>query len=161
VYDTWDDIAQHKVLYGLAASIVVWIITAVLTWNTTRLTIIATPAFMWMSLRWIEDGVAAFRAFNALLRLLLIGKPTLRKLHQARNELHSRVVNLAVEKLDLPEDPEKYFATIGGKEKGRVRGRWDLIVRYFSVKRRRKRDWNETLRLYDKVDYPVDDYPSN
>jgi hypothetical protein len=25
------------------------------------------------------------------------------------------------------------------------------------LRRRRKRDWNETLRLYDKVEYPQDE----
>jgi len=33
-------------------------------------------------------------------------------------------------------------------------GEWRAV---FSVRRRRKRDWNETLRLYDKTDYPADD----
>lgn len=35
-----------------------------------------------------------------------------------------------------------------------MKGRWDSGARYFSLRRRRKRDWNEVLRLYDKVDYP-------
>ncbi|KAF6760150.1 hypothetical protein DFP72DRAFT_805275, partial [Ephemerocybe angulata] len=159
VYDTWDDISQHKVLYGIPTILAVCIAVITYTWHISKFTLIVTPAFMWISMRWIEDGVAAFRAFNALFRLLLIGKPALRQLYEKRSDLHSRVTNLAVETLGLPEDPEKFFASIGGKEKGRVRGPWDHVVRYFSVKRRRKRDWNETLRLYDKVDYPTDDYP--
>jgi len=39
-------------------------------------------------------------------------------------------------------------------QKGRVRGRWDAITRYFSIVRRRKRDWNETLKWYDMTDFP-------
>lgn len=159
VYDTWDDISQHKILYGLLTVLLVWISVVAMTWRLTHFTVVLTPAFMWISMRWMEDGVAAFRAFTSLFRLLITGKPALQKLRDERHELHSRVRNLAVDVLKLPEDPEKYFASIGGREKGRVLGPWDQVVRYFSVRRRRKRDWTETLRLYDKVDYPVDDYP--
>jgi len=112
---------------------------------------------MWMTLRWFEDAVSAFRAFTALVRLLLVGKPTLRSMHVRREDLHARVLRLAVQTLGLPEDPEAYFTRHGGKEKGRVRGRWESGSRYFSIKRRRKRDWNETLRLYDIVDYPKEE----
>jgi glycerol-3-phosphate O-acyltransferase/dihydroxyacetone phosphate acyltransferase len=159
VYDTWDDISQHKALYGLMSVSLICVLVIFFTWRFTPFTVLITPAFLWMSMRWIEDGVATFRAFTALYRLLLIGKSALKNLRERRSELHSRVTNLAVDTLGLPEDPEKYFASVGGKEKGRVRGNWDHVFRYFSVKRRRKRDWNETLRLYDKVDYPIDDYP--
>jgi len=98
--------------------------------------------------------VAAFRAFMALFRLLCVGESNLKKMLDVRSDLHSRVMNLAIAKLDLPENPESHFSQVGGKEKGRVSGSWDSGTRYFSIKRRRKRDWNETLRLYDKVDYP-------
>ena len=98
--------------------------------------------------------MAAFRAFIALFRLLCVGKSNLKKMLNFRKDLHPRVMNLAITKLDLPENPESHFSQVGGKEKGRVRGRWESGARYFSIKRRRKRDWNETLRLYDKVDYP-------
>lgn len=107
---------------------------------------------MWMTLRWFEDAVSAFRAFTSLTRLLLVGKPALRSMHVRREELHARIMRLAVQTLGLPEEPETYFADLGGKEKGRVRGRWESGSRYFSIKRRRKRDWNETLRLYELHD---------
>lgn len=83
-----------------------------------------------------------------------MGKATLKSMHEKRADLHSRVMSLAVDTLGLPDNPEEYFVEAGGKEKGRVRGKWESSARYFSVRRRRKRDWNETLRLYDKVDYP-------
>jgi glycerol-3-phosphate O-acyltransferase/dihydroxyacetone phosphate acyltransferase len=86
-----------------------------------------------------------------------VGKPTLKRMHEVRKDLHGRLMNLAVTKLNLPAEPESHFIVVGGKEKGRVRGSWESGTRYFSIKRRRKRDWNETLRLYDKVDYPSDD----
>lgn len=78
-------------------------------------------------------------------------------MHERRNDLHGRVMNLAVQFLGLPVNPESFFVEAGGTEKGRVKGSWDSTTRYFSIKRRRKRDWNETLRLYDKVDYPDDE----
>ena len=72
--------------------------------------------------------------------------------------LHAKVAALAVEGLGLPPDPEIYFVQSGGREKGRVRSPWDGKIKYFSVRRRRKRDWNETLKLYDMVDYPADEF---
>jgi len=41
-------------------------------------------------------------------------------------------------------------------QKGRVRGQWDAVSRYFSIVRRRKRDWNETLKWYDMTEFPED-----
>jgi glycerol-3-phosphate O-acyltransferase/dihydroxyacetone phosphate acyltransferase len=111
---------------------------------------------MWMTLRWLEDAVSAFRAFTALVRLLRVGKGTLEGMREQRVALHERVMRLAVLTLGLPKDPETYFLEAGGREKGRVRNSWESGARYFSVRRRRKRDWNETLRLYDKTDYPDD-----
>jgi len=112
---------------------------------------------MWMTLRWFEDAVSAFRAFTALLRLLTVGPSTLSRLRDKRQNLHHRVMKLAVLELGLPNDPETYFVQTGEKQKGRVIGRWESKAKYFSVRRRRKRDWNETLRLYEQFDYPNDD----
>lgn len=114
------------------------------------------PSLMWVSLRWFEDAVSAGRAFTALMRLLRVGKNSLKGMHERRAHLHGRVMTLAMQTLGLPEDPEIYFLAAGGREKGRVRSNWESGARYFSVRRRRKRDWNETLRLYDKTDYPDD-----
>ncbi|KAJ7200713.1 hypothetical protein C8J57DRAFT_1442101 [Mycena rebaudengoi] len=157
IFDTWDEIAQYKLIYGLMSGLVVWFGTSVLTFPFTAVTFFLVPALMWMTLRWTEDAVSAFRAFTALRRLLMVGKPTLRSMHTRREDLHKRVMHLAVHTLGLPEDPETYFVRHGGKEKGRVRGRWESGSKYFSIKRRRKRDWNETLRLYDVVDYPKEE----
>ncbi|KAJ6587163.1 hypothetical protein DFH09DRAFT_1142794 [Mycena vulgaris] len=157
IFDTFDEIAQYKLIYGLFSGILVWFGSALITFPFTVVTFLLVPALMWMTLRWLEDAVAAFRAFSALVRLLRVGKPTLRSMHVRREDLHARVMRLAVETLGLPEDPEAYFARHGGKEKGRVRGHWESGSRYFSIKRRRKRDWNETMRLYDVVDYPKEE----
>lgn len=157
VFDTWDEIAQYKLTYGLMSGLCVWVVAVILTWPFATVTVFLTPAFMWMTLRWFEDAVSAFRAFTALNRLLYVGKPTLKMMYEKRKDLHDKLMNLAVTKLDLPPEPESHFVIVGGKEKGRVRSRWESGTGYFSIKRRRKRDWNETLRLYDKVDYPPED----
>lgn len=158
VWDTYDEIAQYKLTYGLVSYVCVYLVALLATLPVALLTAVLVPAGMWMSLRWTEDAVAAFRAFMALSRLLRVGKPALEGMRERRADLHARVMALAVGTLGLPEQPETYFAETGGVEKGRVRGRWASKAKYFSVRRRRKRDWNETLRLYDQVDYPGDEY---
>ena len=75
-------------------------------------------------------------------------------LQTTRRDLHEQVMGLATGTLGLAHDPETFFLESGGKEKGRARGKWESRAKYFSLRRRRKRDWNETLRLYDKVNYP-------
>lgn len=105
--------------------------------------------------RWLEDAIAAFRAFVSLLRLLFAGNVTLAKLGETREGLHERVRELSMKSMQLPENPGDHFSSSGGKHKGRVGGTvWESSTKYFSLRRRRKRDWNETLRLYDVVDFP-------
>lgn len=154
ILSTWDEIAQYKLTYGLMSGMCVWISSVVFTWRLASVTVFLVPACMWMSLRWFEDAIAAFRAFISLFRLFLVGNPTLKEIRENRKDLHARLMSIAVNKLGLPDDPEFYFSQTGGKQKGRVQGQWDSMSKYFSLTKRRKRDWNETLRLYDKVDYP-------
>lgn len=156
IFDTWDEIAQYKLIYGLMSGIVVWFGAVLLTFPIVLITVWAVPLLMWMTLRWLEDVISSFRAFTALFNLLRIGKPALKKMSDERVVIHEKVMRLS-RSLDLPSNPELHFSEKGGQEKGRIRGKWDSSKRYFSITRRRKRDWNETLRLYDKVDYPDDD----
>jgi glycerol-3-phosphate O-acyltransferase/dihydroxyacetone phosphate acyltransferase len=154
IWDTFDEIAQYKLIYGLVSGICVWFGVVILTLPFIFITTLLVPALMWLTLRWLEDAISAFRALVTLWRLLRVGSSTLKQMREPRADLHSRVMNLAVYDLDLPENPEDYFARVGGRHKGRVQGAWQSSAGYFSVRRRRKRDWNETLRLYDNVDYP-------
>lgn len=158
VWDTFDEIAQYKLVYGLVSGVCVWFGAVLLTFPIAPISFFLIPVVMWMSLRWMEDAVSAFRAFNTLARLLWAGPQQLRKVSDVRTDLHERIMDLAINTLGLPAEPEKHFQEVGGKEKGRIRGRWASNAKYFSVRRRRKRDWNETLRLYDKVDYPEGEY---
>lgn len=158
VWDTYDEIAQYKLTYGLISWICVYFGAILFTLPAALLTAVLVPAAMWMGLRWMEDAVSAFRAFVSLARLLWLGEPALQAMRARRAGLYARVMELATGTLGLPAEPERYFAETGGVDKGRVRGRWASKANYFSVRRRRKRDWNETLRLYDQVDYPGDEY---
>ncbi|OBZ70958.1 hypothetical protein A0H81_09023 [Grifola frondosa] len=158
IWDTWDEIAQYKLIYGFISGVCIWLGSMLLTLPVAAITAVLVPVAMWMSLRWTEDAVSAFRAFATLIRLLWAGPAWLQKVRTVREDLYARVLDLAVHTLGLPDSPEKYFAESGGKEKGRVRGKWASKTKYFSVRRRRKRDWNETLRLYDQVDYPEEVY---
>ena len=157
VWDTWDEIAQYKLIYGLVSGLCVYAVAIFVTFPIFPVTSVVVPGLMWMSLRWFEDAVSAARALVALGRLLRVHPETLSRLRVTRADLHRRVVHLAVDGLGLPADPEKHFVVYGGKVKGRVVGHWASETNYFSLRRRRKRDWNETLRLYEQFDYPSED----
>jgi glycerol-3-phosphate O-acyltransferase / dihydroxyacetone phosphate acyltransferase len=157
VWDTWDEIAQYKLVYGLVSGLCVYAAAVFVTLPIFPVTSVAVPLLMWMSLRWFEDAVSAARALVSLWRLLRVNPATLSRLRATRGDLHRRVVRLAVYELGLPADPERYFVKYGGKGKGRVVGRWASKTNYFSVRRRRKQDWNETLRLYEQFDYPSEE----
>ncbi|KAG8907177.1 hypothetical protein FRB99_005149 [Tulasnella sp. 403] len=170
LWDTQDEVAQTKLVYGLASGIVVWGLAVIFTlpiFNTGLfLTMCIVPAWMWLTLRWTEDLVSAFRASLALYRLLRLGKAELKRTREIREDLHGRVVNLATIALGLPANPEDEFLVIKGEDgddhpsrwgkhqRGRSKGGWDSALRYFSIRRRRKRDWNETLRWFDATEFP-------
>lgn len=167
IWDTWDEIAQYKLVYGLISGLCVWVLAMLVTFPIAFITAFAVPLVMWISLRWFEDAVSSFRAFSALAHLLFMPRSQMTLLQATRQDLHRRVAGLA-NALGLPEEPESYFSKAedaqdgaDGKwrrDKGRVRGVWESNTKYFSLRRRRKRDWNETLRLYDKADYPDDEF---
>ena len=164
IWDTWDEIAQYKLVYGLISGLCVWGTAVLLTFPIAMFTSVLVPLVMWMSLRWFEDAVASFRASVALTKLFFMPKRKMVLLRAIRRDLQARIMDLAVHTLGLPAEPETYFAEVeaeigkGKRDKGRVKGKWQSKTKYFSIRRRRKRDWNETLRLYDKVDYPNDPF---
>jgi glycerol-3-phosphate O-acyltransferase/dihydroxyacetone phosphate acyltransferase len=69
IWDTWDEIAQYKLVYGLVSGICVWVGAIIITFPFVFVTALAVPALMWLTLRWLEDAVSAFRALAALIRL--------------------------------------------------------------------------------------------
>src|SRR5882757_4284735 len=90
IWNTWDEIAQRKLVYGLFSGLSVWAACILLTLPTAAITSFLVPTLMWMTLRWMEDAVSAFRAFMALARLLGVGKKTLNKIRTTRRDLHAR-----------------------------------------------------------------------
>ena len=154
---TGKHIAHTKLTYGLGSGLCVYATAVAFTLPDFPVTLVVVPVLMWMSLRWFEDAVSAARAFFALRRLLWVNLETLSHLRATRSDLHRRVVHLAVDELGLPSDPERHFVACGEKDQGRLFGRWAKEIDYFSVWRRRKRDWNETLRLYEQFVYPPED----
>ena len=172
-WDTQDEIAQTKLLYGLGTGSLVCMTSVglgkyYLDWPVT-MTMWVIPGWMWLTLRWTEDLVSAFRASMALYRLVTIPDAELRRIREGRKALYHRVMTVA-ESLGLPSDPEQEFIRMKKNieevtetgwirrrdRKGTVRGRWDSAAQYFSIRRRRKRDWNETLRWFDATEFPTD-----
>jgi glycerol-3-phosphate O-acyltransferase/dihydroxyacetone phosphate acyltransferase len=167
VWDTYDEISQTKLIYGLAAGTITWLVCCLAAPMFAPITAAVVPVIMWMALRWTEDLVASLRAIIVLAKLLLIGKPEMNKTLLWRENIHERIMRLATERLDLPTNAEAFFSTKsspgprwdtkGGADKGRTQGLWARGTRYFSLRRRRKRDWNETMRWYDQTHLPDDE----
>lgn len=109
--------------------------------------------------------------------MLVLGPQALHALRSRRALLRERVVRLATERCGLPADAELLLKSMGSKDK---MGRWRNALGYFSVRRRRKKDYNEVvrrlrfddaeravadlyhalqMRLFDSVDYPEDVEP--
>lgn len=145
--DVYDEVAQTKLLYGLGSGIIVYVITLTWSWYSSRgifYTSIGVPLLMWFTLRWIEDILSAARSARSIFRMIITGKERLEELRTIREGLYVRVVEVATRRLGLPRNAEELVQT---------KGRLKRLLGYFSVKRRRKKDWNEVLRLYDVTDY--------
>ncbi|CAE6408389.1 unnamed protein product [Rhizoctonia solani] len=134
VWDTYDEISQTKLIYGLAAGVITWLVACIVTLPFAPATALIVPGIMWMTLRWTEDLIAGVRSVVALTRLLLVGKPEMSKTLLWREDIHARIMKLATERLELPANPEKFFSTKnspgprwdtkGGADKGRTQGLW-------------------------------------
>jgi glycerol-3-phosphate O-acyltransferase/dihydroxyacetone phosphate acyltransferase len=102
----------------------------------------AIPLTMWLSLRWLEDLVSAIRALRSLLRLLALGPRRLALIKETRTALRREVVDLAVAR-GLPADFEQLVTGPSRPVPKGLVGAARKRLRYFSVKRRRAKDWNE------------------
>jgi glycerol-3-phosphate O-acyltransferase / dihydroxyacetone phosphate acyltransferase len=145
--DVYDEVAQTKLLYGLGSFLLVYFVTLIWSWSSARGVLFAAiwmPLLMWFTLRWIEDLLSAARSARSIYRMLCIGRKRLDELREVREGLYARVVEVATRRLGLPKDSRELVKTQRGRR------RW---LGYFSVRRRRKKDWNEVLRLYDVTDY--------
>jgi len=51
VWDTWDEIAQCKLVYGLLSGVGVWVVCILMTLPVAGLTAVLVPSLMWITLR--------------------------------------------------------------------------------------------------------------
>lgn len=150
VFDTYDEVAQTKLVWGLGISVLTLIVANLVCLPVVLVTVPLFPALMWLSLRWLEDCTSSVRAALALFRLLHMGKRQLVLMREMREGLRERVVRVAVRGCGLPEDA----GVLEEQSKGWKIGR---VVGFFSLQRRRKKDWNEVMRLWDVSEYPADE----
>lgn len=155
VFDTYDEVAQTKLVWGLLTGLIVYSVVLLLTLPFLPFTFFFTPLLMWLTLRWLEDLTSSIRAALALIRLLCLGKGQLKLLNSLRNSLELRVRAVAKNDCGLPENGNYLIRANEGRKGSRFF--WNGF-HFFSVRSRRKKDWNEVLRLSDVTEYPEDDY---
>jgi len=97
---------------------------------------------MWLTIRWTEDLFQTVRSCLSLTKLLFLPDSEYNDIRNLREHIRVRVKELAIHELGLPENPENLIS------KTRPRG-----MGYFSIRRRRKKDYNEVLRLWDVSAY--------
>jgi len=73
IWNTWDEIAQRKLVYGLFSGLSVWAACILLTLPTAAITSFLVPTLMWMTLRWMEDAVSEFSDTRAGCRIDITG----------------------------------------------------------------------------------------
>ncbi|KAA1064440.1 hypothetical protein PGT21_003047 [Puccinia graminis f. sp. tritici] len=152
-WDTYDEVTQTKMLWGLASGLATYGCVLLVCLPIFPLVLIVFPIWMWFTLRWLEDLVATLRATRSLVKMLMISKDELKSIRAHRARLEKEVTKLAVDRCMLPGSNEDVLKDDQQQEivikNGRVtNSRFD----YFSIRRRRKKDYNEVLRLWDLVD---------
>ncbi|GAA6020749.1 hypothetical protein JCM10207_002011 [Rhodosporidiobolus poonsookiae] len=157
-WDTYDEIAQTKLAVGLGAGVAVLTLSTLLTFPfLPLLNLPVLITLMWLTLRFLEDLTSSLRAALALARLLFLGKRQLRMLQTMRESLRVRVERLAVERAGLPKDATVFVRERERRWKrlglGRLEGGLAQWLGFFDVRRRRKKDWNEALKLWDQTEY--------
>lgn len=153
-WDTYDEVTQTKLLYGLASGLITYFTVVLFTFPIFPITAVGVPLLMWFTLRWLEDLVATLRAARSLSKMLMLGQKELNSLRNQRSKLIEPVKRIAIENCQLPFESEKVLLD----EQNRLKK--ELIIKngkvsrlgYFSIRRRRKKDYNEVLRLWDVVD---------
>lgn len=145
-----DEIAQYKMMCGwvLMPPMITTCAAGIAWWRGSFIDFLKLIPFLslyvWATVRLMEEVFATLRAMFSLFRLLLvISKDEHLALRKVRDGLFGRVVQRAELAGDIkpPQPP-------------RSRGFWFDFVMKFSPVRRRKKDWNEVLRLQSLL--PVD-----
>ncbi|KAI1317274.1 hypothetical protein EDD11_008762 [Mortierella claussenii] len=150
--DNLDEIAQYKLMISTFFLPVIWGFWVLMTLPIALITGPGIVILMWLTIRWLEDLIHNAKSILSLLRLLFMTEDTMYSLRDCRQELAERVHVFAVHFLKLPDDPEDLVKENRTKKAdsgwiGRLSGS------YFSIKRRRRKDWNEVMRLHDVTKY--------
>ncbi|CAG8470111.1 2332_t:CDS:10 [Cetraspora pellucida] len=140
--DNYDEITQYKLLIAAILLVPIYITAVFLTIPFAFITSWLIPLLMWLTIRWTEDLFQAMRSCLSLTKLLLLPKEEYAHIKSIRENIREKVQILAVNELGLPDNPEVLV------NKSRPRG-----MGYFSIKKRRKKDYNEVLRLWDVSAY--------
>ncbi|KAF9433114.1 hypothetical protein BGZ76_009882 [Entomortierella beljakovae] len=150
--DNLDEIAQYKLMISTFFLPVIWGFCVLVTFPIALITGPGVIILMWLTIRWLEDLIHNAKSTLSLIRLLFISSETMLSLRDCREELTTRVHEFAVDCLKLPDNPEELV-----KENKTRKGDSGLIGKlsksYFSIKRRRRKDWNEVMRLHDVTKY--------
>ncbi|KAI8450998.1 hypothetical protein BY996DRAFT_4586619 [Phakopsora pachyrhizi] len=154
-WDTYDEVTQTKILWGLVTGSLTYLLILLITFPILPITLVFVPLLMWLTLRWLEDLVSSLRAARSLYRMLMLGKVELNELRERRKLLSKAVLKVAVEQCGLPRRSQELLLLT---EEGEIEIlNKDFVNRfsrsgYFSLRRRRKKDYNEVLRLWDVID---------
>ncbi|KAF9128643.1 hypothetical protein BGW39_004862 [Mortierella sp. 14UC] len=150
--DNLDEIAQYKLMISAFFLPVIWGFWVMVTFPIALITGPGIVILMWLTIRWLEDLIHNAKSMLSLLRLLFMTEDTMYSFQDCRHELANRVQEFAVQFLKLPEDPEELVKENKTKK---ADGGWmgKLSGSYFSIKRRRRKDWNEVMRLHDVSHY--------
>ncbi|KAG0297205.1 hypothetical protein BGZ98_000666 [Dissophora globulifera] len=150
--DNLDEIAQYKLMIATFFLPVIWGFWVLVTLPLALITGPAIVILMWLTIRWLEDLIHNAKSMLSLLRLLFMTQDTMFSLRDCREELADRVHEFAVQYLKLPEDPEDL---VKENQTMKANSGWfgRLSGSYFSIKRRRRKDWNEVMRLHDVTKY--------
>ncbi|CAG8497415.1 2074_t:CDS:2 [Funneliformis mosseae] len=142
IEENLDEIAQYKLLISAILLIPIYLIACFFTLPFILITSWLIPLLMWLTIRWTEDLFQSMRSCISLTKLLLLPLSEYSEIRSIRENIRMRVQELAVRELGLPENPENLISKV------RPRG-----MGYFSIRRRRKKDYNEVLRLWDVSAY--------
>eukprot|EP00999_Lentomonas_sp_LEN2_P001439 NODE_247_length_1810_cov_87.764706_g221_i0.p1 GENE.NODE_247_length_1810_cov_87.764706_g221_i0~~NODE_247_length_1810_cov_87.764706_g221_i0.p1 ORF type:complete len:285 (-),score=36.78 NODE_247_length_1810_cov_87.764706_g221_i0:118-972(-) len=133
VEDNMDEVASYKMATAFLLGIPVLLVLYLITLPFILITFWAIPLYLWLTIRFTEDFISSARASMSLFHMIINGRKV-KELAMVRSALAAKVTDWGLRRgLPHPSDLAQ----------NRKRGH------FFSFRRRRSKDWNETLRLYD------------
>lgn len=142
--DHADEIAEAKMMFGF-----LWILSmsfAVFTggcwlygWAWAIGLVVAALSVMWLTVRLLEDAMAAVRGLGQLKAVLLTPHSSWKRIQAQRSDLRARLMEIA-----KPAGLDKIADTPATDPN---RSKWQHALSYFSPLRRRTTHWNEVLRV--------------